>query len=116
MKPRPDSEPTPFDIATAMRVAEAHTRLELVRRGQVFGFAALVATLIAIVALAALGQPWVAGVLAGVGLAGIAAVFVTGQYEPAPAYVPEVSPPPPPLPVPRQAPPGEPPEPRAAIE
>ena len=116
MTPRPGPEPTPFDIAEAMRVGEAQTRLQLVKRGQAFGLAALVATLIAIVALAALGQPWVAGILATAGLAGIAAVFVTGRYEPAPTYVPEVSPPPPPLPVPRQAAPGEPPAPPAAVE
>jgi hypothetical protein len=49
--------------------------------------------LAAIVTLAAVGQPWVAGVVATSGLAVIVAIFVTGQYQPAPGDVPEVMPP-----------------------
>jgi hypothetical protein len=85
-----EPEYKPFDIAEAIRVAEAQARLDLIKRGQAFGFAALLAMLAAIIALAAIGQSWVAGVLAGVGLAGIVAVFVTGRYEAAPVSVPDV--------------------------
>jgi len=53
------------------------------RRGQVLGFGALVLMLAAIVALAAMGQPWVAGLVATTGgLPVIVPLFVTGQYRP----------------------------------
>src|SRR5262245_34688589 len=43
--------------------AEARERLAFVKRGQSLGFGALVLTLAIIVALAAIGQPWVAGIV-----------------------------------------------------
>ena len=71
--------------------AEARERLAIVKRGQILGFGALVLMLAAIVALAALGQSWVAGIVA-TGLAVIVAIFVTGQYRPGPVHIPEVAP------------------------
>lgn len=52
------------------------------KRGQMLGFSALFLTLATIVTLSAMGQPWVAGVVATTGLAVNVAVFVTGQYQP----------------------------------
>jgi hypothetical protein len=52
-------------------------------------------TLATIVTLPAIGQPWVAGIVATTGLAVIVAIFVTGQYQPAPVHIPEVAPRPP---------------------
>jgi hypothetical protein len=71
--------------------ADAGERLAIVKRGQILGFGALVLTLAAIVTLAALGQSWVAGIVA-TGLAVIVAIFVTGQYRPGPVHIPEVAP------------------------
>jgi hypothetical protein len=45
-----------------------------------------------IVMLAAIRQPWVAGTLATTGLAAIVAIFVTGEYQPAPVHIPQVAP------------------------
>jgi hypothetical protein len=73
--------------------AEAHERLAIVKRGQTLGFGALVLMLATIVTLAAIGQPWVAGIVATTGLAVIVAIFVTGEYQPAPVHSPEVAPP-----------------------
>ena len=70
--------------------AEARERLAIVKRGQILGFGALVLMLAAIVTLAALGQSWVAGIVAG-GLVVIVAIFVTGQYRPGPAHIPDVA-------------------------
>jgi hypothetical protein len=54
------------------------------RRGQLLGFGALALMLAAIVTLAALGQSWVAGLVATTGgLPVIVPLFVTGQYRPA---------------------------------
>jgi hypothetical protein len=58
--------------------AERSERLDLVRRGQNLGFGALVLILATIVMLAAIGQPWVAGIVATTGLVAIVTVFVTG--------------------------------------
>lgn len=69
---------------------EARERLALVKRGQTLGFGALVLTLATIVTLAAIGQPWVAGILA-TGLAAIVAIFVTGKYQAATMRNPEVA-------------------------
>jgi hypothetical protein len=69
---------------------EARERLAIVKQGQVLGFGALVLMLATIVTLAAIGQPWVAGIVATTGLAVIVAIFVTGQYQPAPVHIPEV--------------------------
>lgn len=71
-------------------VAEAREQLAIVKRGQILGFGALVLTLATIVTLAALGQSWVAGIVA-TGLAVIVAIFVTGQYRPSPVHIPEVA-------------------------
>lgn len=60
-------------------------RRKLVLQGQRYGLLALGLVLAAVVALAALGQPWVAGVLAGTSLSAIVAAFVAGQYVPAEA-------------------------------
>jgi hypothetical protein len=55
------------------------------RRGQLLGFGALALMLAAIVTLAALGQAWVAGLVASTGgLPVIVPLFVTGQYRPTP--------------------------------
>ncbi|MFC0107850.1 hypothetical protein [Kibdelosporangium aridum] len=43
------------------------------------GLVALILMLLTIVTLAAIGQPWVAGVVA-TGLAAVVAIFVTGQH------------------------------------
>jgi len=43
------------------------------------GFGALVLILATIVALATVGQPWVAGIVATTGLPAIVAIFVTGR-------------------------------------
>lgn len=94
--------------------AEARERLAIVKRGQILGFGALALTLATIVTLAAIGQPWVAGIVA-TGLAVIVAIFVTGQYQPAPIHIPEVAPRQPVRP-PQQELPGAPPPPHAAIE
>lgn len=72
--------------------AEARERLASVKRGQILGFGALVLTLATIVTLAAIGQPWVAGIVATTGLAAIVAIFVTGQYQPAPVHIPDTAP------------------------
>ena len=93
---------------------EARERLAIVKRGQILGFGALVLTLATIVTLAAIGQPWVAGIVA-TGLAVIVAIFVTGQYQPAPVHIPEVAPRQP-VRLPQQELPGAPPPPHAAIE
>ena len=71
---------------------EARERLAIAKRGQVLGFGALVLMLATIVTLAAIGQPWLAGIVATTGLAVIVAIFVTGQYQPAPIHIPEVVP------------------------
>jgi hypothetical protein len=94
--------------------AEARERLEIVRRGQILGFGALVLMLATIVTLAAVGQLWVAGIVA-TGLAAIVAIFVTGQYQPAPVHVPEVAPRQS-VRLPQQELPGAPPPPDVAIE
>lgn len=52
--------------------------------GRALGFAALVLLLGAVVTLAAMGDPWVAGVVATTGLTTIVPLFVTGQSPPAP--------------------------------
>jgi len=65
--------------------AERSERLDLVRRGQNLGFGALVLILATIVMLAAIGQPWVAGIVATTGLVAIVTVFVTGECRPSPA-------------------------------
>jgi hypothetical protein len=66
------------------RDAEAHERLAIVKRGQILGFGALILMLATIVTLAAIGQPWVASIVATAGLAVIVAIFVTGDYQPVP--------------------------------
>jgi hypothetical protein len=71
--------------------AEAGERLAIVKRGQTLGFGALVLMLATIVTLAAIGQPWVAGIVASTGLAVIVAIFVTGRYQPAPLHSPHVA-------------------------
>lgn len=48
-------------------------------RGQRIGLVALILMLLAIVTLAAIGHPWVAGVVA-TGLAAVVAIFVPGQH------------------------------------
>jgi hypothetical protein len=95
--------------------AEARERLAIVKRGQILGFGALVLMLATIVTLAAIGQPWVAGVVATTGLAVIVAIFVTGQYQSAPVHLPEVTPRQP-VRLPQQELPGAPPPPHTAIE
>jgi hypothetical protein len=95
--------------------AEARERLAIVKRGQALGFGALVLMLATIVTLAAIGQPWVAGIVATTGLASIVAIFVTGQYQPAPIHTPEVGPRQP-VRLPQQELPGAPPPPHSAIE
>jgi hypothetical protein len=95
--------------------AEGRERLAIVKRGQVLGFGALVLMLATIVTLAAIGQPWVAGIVATTGLAAIVAIFVTGQYQPAPIHIPEVAPRRP-VWLPQQELPGVPPPPHAPIE
>lgn len=66
-------------------------QLAIAKRGQILGFGALILMLASIVTLAALGQPWVAGIVATTGgLPVIVALFVTGQYRPSPATVPEI--------------------------
>lgn len=95
--------------------AEARERLAIVKRGQILGFGALVLMLATIVTLAAIGQPWVAGIVTTTGLAVIVAIFVTGQYQPAPVHIPEVAPRQP-VRRPQQELPGTPPPPHAAIE
>jgi hypothetical protein len=45
-----------------------------------------------IVIFVAIGQPWVAGMVATAGLAVIVAVFVTAQYQPAAFHTPEAPP------------------------
>jgi hypothetical protein len=73
--------------------AEAREWLAIVKRGQTLGFSALVLMLATIMTLAAIGQPWVAGIVATTGLAVIVAIFVTGEYQPVPVHIPEVVPP-----------------------
>jgi hypothetical protein len=80
----------------------AHEHLAILKRGQILGFVALVLTLATIATLAAVGQPWVAGIVATGGLAGLVAIFVPGQYQPAPVHVAEVA-----APQPVQLPPQE---------
>jgi hypothetical protein len=53
----------------------------------VLGFAALVLLLGAVVTLAAMGEPWVAGIVATTGLTTIVPLFVTGQSPPAPTQL-----------------------------
>lgn len=60
---------------------ETRERLALVKRGQLLGFYALALMLVAIVALAVIGQPLVAETLASAGLAVVVAIFVTGRYQ-----------------------------------
>jgi hypothetical protein len=55
--------------------------------GQALGFAALVLLLGAVVALAAMGEPWVSGILATTGMATIVPLFVAGQSPAAPAQL-----------------------------
>lgn len=95
--------------------SEARERLAIVKRGQVLGFGALVLMLATIVTLAAIGQPWVAGIVATTGLAVIVAIFVTGQYQPAPIHISEVVPRQP-VQLPQQELPGALPPPHSAIE
>jgi hypothetical protein len=97
------------------RDAEAREWLAIVKRGQILGFGALVLTLATIVTLAAIGQLWVAGIVATTGLAVIVAIFVTGDYQPVPVHIPEVAPPRP-VRLPQQEFPGAPPPPLDAIE
>jgi hypothetical protein len=72
-------------------VAEASEQLAIMKQRQILGFGALILTLATIVTLAALRQAWVAGIVA-TGLPVIVAIFVTGQYRPAPAHIPQVAP------------------------
>ena len=58
-------------------------------RRQNLGLVALILMLVTIVALAALGQPWVAGAVAA-GLAAVVAIFVTGQHRGDPQGLPGV--------------------------
>lgn len=51
----------------------------MVRRRQTLGLVALILMLLSIVALAAIGQPLVAGVVAAP-LTAVVAIFVTGQH------------------------------------
>lgn len=97
------------------RDAEAREWLAILKRGQILGFGALVLTLATIVTLAAIGQPWVAGIVATTGLPVTVAIFVTGEYQPAPVHIPEV-PPPRPVRLPQQEFPGAPPPPLDANE
>jgi hypothetical protein len=69
-------------------------RLVLMKRGQILGFCALLPTLVTIVLLAAIGQPWVAGIVAS-SLTVVVGLFLTGrnlpklsQYQP--MHPPEV--------------------------
>jgi len=71
--------------------AEARERLAIMKRGQILGFGALVLMLATIVTLAAIGQPWVAGIVA-TGLVVIVTIFVTGQIQPAAGHIPKVAP------------------------
>ena len=88
--------------------------MAIVKQGQILGFGALVLMLATIVTLSAIGQPWVAGIVAS-GLAVIVAIFVTGQYQPAPVHTPEGAPRQP-VRLPQQELPGARPPPHAAIE
>jgi len=94
--------------------AEAREQLAIVKRGQILGFGALVLTLATIVTLAAIGQPWVAGIVA-TGLVVTVATFVTGQYQPAPVHTPEAAPRQP-VRLPQQELPGARPPPQVAVE
>lgn len=76
------SEATPPPPQERSADENAIERLAIVKRGQLLGFGALVLMLIAIVTLAAIGQPWVAGTVATAGLAVVVAIFVTGQCQP----------------------------------
>ncbi|WP_157036385.1 hypothetical protein [Streptomonospora alba] len=85
------------------------------KRGQSLGFSALIVTLAAIVALAAIGYPWVAGIVATTGLTAIVSIFVTGQYQPVPVRIPKGVPHQP-VQLPRQDVPDTPPPPQGPIE
>jgi len=75
---------TDLDVAVLYRlmVVEKQSRQRQVLQGRVFGLAALMLMLGTVIVLSLIGQPWVAGVIGGTGLAVIVAVFVTGHYEP----------------------------------
>ena len=77
-----------FILISWRRDADARERLALVQRGQALGLGALFLTLATVVTLTALGQPWVAGIVA-TGMPVIVAIFVTGKYQPAPAHIRE---------------------------
>jgi hypothetical protein len=102
-------------MASRRRDAEARERLAIVKRGQILGFGALILMLATIVMLAAIGQPWVSGIVATAGLAVIVAIFVTGDYQPVPVHIPEVATRRP-VRLPQEEVPGAPPPPNAAIE
>ncbi|GAA5172028.1 hypothetical protein GCM10023321_71330 [Pseudonocardia eucalypti] len=70
---------------------DAHERTAVIRRRQTLGFAALVLVLAATVTLAAIGQPWVAGLVATTGLGATVATFVTGKYQPPRIHIPKVA-------------------------
>lgn len=62
-------------------VARDHERSDwaaITKRGQAFGFWALILTLAAVVLLAALGQPWVAGIVTTTAVPAILPIFATG--------------------------------------
>jgi hypothetical protein len=75
-------------LISRRRDGEARERLALVKRGQGLGLGALVLMLWTVVTLAAMGQPWVAGIVA-TGMPVIVATFVTGKYQAAPTHIPE---------------------------
>jgi hypothetical protein len=88
---RRSSHPPAGSPATRHDGRAVGERLAILKRGQILGFRALILVLATIVALAAIGQPWVAGVVATTGLPAIVAIFVTGRYQPSAVHTPEVA-------------------------
>ncbi len=81
-------EPGPVRIPPGTgAVPGAAPRPDPGKLGQALGFAALVLLLGAVVTLAAIGEPWVACIVATTGLTSIVPLFVTGQSPPAPTQL-----------------------------
>jgi hypothetical protein len=71
-------------VRSNLRNAERGNLPGIEKSRYVYGLSALILILAAIVTLGAIGQPWVAAGVVTTVLVRVVAIFVTGEYDPAP--------------------------------
>lgn len=82
--PATPNEPAPIvqgaTVSNEVALLEITERAALARRGQSFGFAALVLILATVIILGMNGHDWLAGGIGGSYLFSVVGLFITGRY------------------------------------